>query len=176
MAIVICEFDEWAAIQAILMHRFVVGCRFRAFEFKQFREKRRCLLECHLQSPTLTYIHLRRNDSLYPAYAIDCVIENLSARIMLSGAYFLLAFASISFLHSAASRKPSIGIVDEKVRITWEDSLVPSWIITSFPMQAFHLEVVGGLLHVLAPYADSTTVYLHPLNFPVGIQAEHDVP
>ena len=33
-------------------------------------------------------------------------------------------------------------------------------------LQAFHLEVVGGLLHVLAPYADTTTLYLHPLNFP----------
>ena len=32
--------------------------------------------------------------------------------------------------------------------------------------QAFHLEVVGGLIHVLAPYAETTTVYLHPLNFP----------
>ena len=34
--------------------------------------------------------------------------------------------------------------------------------------QAFHLEVVGGLMNVLAPYAGSTTVYLHPLNFPVS--------
>ena len=25
---------------------------------------------------------------------------------------------------------------------------------------------MGGLIHVLAPYAETTTVYLHPLNFP----------
>ncbi|KAG1672725.1 hypothetical protein FOA52_005203 [Chlamydomonas sp. UWO 241] len=44
-----------------------------------------------------------------------------------------------------AGKKPSIAIVDEKF---------------------FHLEVVAGVMHVLSPYADSTTVFLHPLNFP----------
>ena len=31
--------------------------------------------------------------------------------------------------------------------------------------KAFHLEVLAGFMHILEPYADSTTVYMHPLNF-----------
>lgn len=84
--------------------------------------------------------------------------SRMSAVALLS-LFFLLPFTS-------ASSKPTIAIIDEKVassRMHQRESLLYS---PSPHHQAFHLEVVGGLLHVLAPYADTTTLYLHPLNFP----------
>ncbi|GAX83396.1 hypothetical protein CEUSTIGMA_g10821.t1 [Chlamydomonas eustigma] len=56
-----------------------------------------------------------------------------------------LAIISLCMILAEGMYKPSVAIIDEK---------------------AFHLEVVGGLLNALASYSESTTVYLHPLNFP----------
>mmetsp|Transcript_40261 Transcript_40261/g.89407 ORF Transcript_40261/g.89407 Transcript_40261/m.89407 type:complete len:399 (+) Transcript_40261:273-1469(+) len=56
----------------------------------------------------------------------------------------LALWCAISGLCQAAVSKPRIAIINEK---------------------AFHLEVVGGLIQVLSPYIDTTTIYLHPLNF-----------
>jgi hypothetical protein len=80
-------------------------------------------------------------------------------------------FLSLSVFHFATmpcfSYNPTIGIIDEKVRPPPAPLPPIQDYLTQLLAQAFHLEVVGGLMHVLAPYAATTTVYLHPLNFPV---------